>query len=147
VSVPVSVILDRKGSDVLTTAADQTLGAVSQVLEEHNVGALVVSSDGQRVEGVISERDVVRTVARLGSEALGCLVSDAMTADVATCGLQTTVDELMAVMTKRRIRHVPVVSEGRLAGIVSIGDVVKARHDELEMQAQALQEYVTGSHA
>jgi CBS domain-containing protein len=146
VSVPVSVILDRKGSHVLTTAAEATLLAVSQVLQEHNVGALVVSADGQHVEGVISERDVVRTVARLGPQALDCLVSDAMTSDVATCGLNTTVDELMAVMTQRRIRHIPVVSDGRLAGIVSIGDIVKARHEELELQAQALEEYVTGSH-
>ncbi|MPZ72372.1 MAG: CBS domain-containing protein [Nitriliruptorales bacterium] len=146
-SVPVSVILDRKGHDVLTTTPDETLLAVSHTLQEHNVGALVVSSGAREVEGVVSERDVVRTVARLGSDALACLVSDAMTSDVTTCDLATTVDELMAVMTQRRIRHVPVIEDGRLVGIVSIGDVVKARHVELELQAQALQEYVTGSRA
>lgn len=146
-SVPVSVILDRKGSEVVTTTPDATLLAVTHALQEHNVGALVVSSVEREVEGVISERDVVRTLARLGSEALECLVSDAMTSDVATCGLDTTADELMAVMTQRRIRHVPVVSDGRLVGIVSIGDVVKTRHEELELQAQTLEEYVTGSRA
>ena len=144
-SVPVSVILDRKGSEVVTTTRDATLLDVTHALQEHNVGALVVSSEGRQVEGVISERDVVRTLARLGPEALDCVVSDAMTSDVATCSVDTTVDELMAVMTQRRIRHIPVVADGTLAGIVSIGDVVKARHEELELQAQTLEEYVTGS--
>ena len=146
VSVPVSVILERKGGDVVTTSAHATLLDVTHALQEHNIGALVVSSPDRPVEGVISERDVVRILARLGSQALECLVSDAMTEEVATCGLQTTADELMALMTQRRIRHVPVVDEGRLVGIVSIGDVVKTRHEELELQARSLEEYVTGSH-
>ena len=145
-SVPVSVILERKGGDVVTTTANATLLDVTHALNEHNIGALVVSSPDSPVEGVISERDVVRILARLGSQGLECLVSDAMTDDVATCGLQTTADELMALMTQRRIRHVPVVDDGRLVGIVSIGDVVKTRHEELELQARSLEEYVTGSH-
>ena len=145
-SVPVSVILERKGGEVVTTSASSTLLDVTHALKEHNIGALVVSSPDSPVQGVISERDVVRTLARLGPEALDCLVSDAMTGDVATCGMQTTADELMALMTQRRIRHVPVVDDGRLVGIVSIGDVVKTRHEELELQAQSLEEYVTGSH-
>jgi CBS domain-containing protein len=141
------VILERKGGDVVTTSADATLLDVTHMLKEHNIGALVVSSPTQAVQGVISERDVVRTLARLGTQALECHVSDAMTEVVATCGMETTADELMALMTQRRIRHVPVVDDDRLVGIVSIGDVVKTRHEELEVQAQSLEEYVTGSHS
>ncbi len=144
-SVPVSVIVDRKGSEVVTIPAEASLLTAAEMLTTHNIGALVVSSDGRTVEGVISERDLARQVARVGAAALDLTVAEAMTTDVTTCVPASTVDDLMATMTHRRIRHVPVVVDGRLAGIVSIGDIVRARLDELELQAQALEQYVTGS--
>lgn len=144
-TVQVAVILGRKGSEVVTIAPGATLAAAVTALAERNVGALVVSADGQGVDGVVSERDVVRCLAGSGAGALAMTVGEVMTAEVHTCRRDTTADELMATMTARRIRHVPVVEGGRLAGIVSIGDVVKSRIDELETQTEALEGYVTGS--
>lgn len=143
----VSVILARKGSTVATIPPHATLAEAASALAEHDVGALVVSSDGTGMQGILSERDLVRHVARGGTRSLRAPVAEVATTDVTTCGLETTIDELMAMMTERRIRHVPVVADGALAGIVSIGDVVKSRLDELELQAQTLQDYVTGSSA
>lgn len=144
-SVSVAVILDRKGSGVVTIPGDATLLTAADVLSQHNIGALVVSPDGDAVEGIVSERDVVRVLAGRESAALDRPVTEVMSTSVATCSLDTTVDELMALMTQRRIRHVPVVDDDMLVGIVSIGDVVKLRLDELEMQTEALERYVTGS--
>ena len=141
----VSVILERKGSDVATISPDATLADAVTLLAERGVGALVVSTGGGSVDGILSERDIVRRLATDGQDTLRLLVRDAMTAEVRTCTRATTVDELMATMTERRIRHVPVVVDGRLAGIVSIGDVVKSRMDELEIETEALHDYVTGS--
>ncbi len=143
-TVPVSVILDRKGTTCHTIGPEQSLAEAARRLAEHNIGALVVSSDGEAAEGVISERDLVRALVRYGKEALDRSVGDVMTADVTTCTRTTTTDEAMAVMTDQRIRHIPVVDAGRLTGIVSIGDVVKWRMDELAEDAERLQEYVTG---
>lgn len=145
-SVRVSVILARKSADVVTIPADATLLAAGQALAEHDIGALVISSDGRAVDGIVSERDLVRQCARSGPGCWERSVAEVMTTDVTTCGPDATLDELMATMTQRRIRHVPVVADGHLAGIVSIGDVVKARLDDLQVQAETLEEYVTGSH-
>jgi CBS domain-containing protein len=144
VSLRVSMILDRKGTDVHTIRADAMLLAAADALREHNIGALVVSADGASVDGIVSERDVVRHLARYGTGAVKRTVADVMTSDVTTCEMETTVDELSALMTQRRIRHVPVVQDQRLVGIVSIGDVLKARLDELEVRNSTLEEYVTG---
>jgi CBS domain-containing protein len=144
-TVRVGVILARKGSDVATIRPGATLAEAARTLAEHNIGALVVSDDGRTVEGVLSERDIVRLLARAEGDRMTVTVAEVMTTDVTTCGRDTTADELMVTMTGRRIRHVPVVEDGHLAGIVSIGDVVKSRIDELETQAEALQDYVTGS--
>lgn len=140
------VVLSSKGGDVVTVAPDARVTDAVRLLARHGVGALVVSGDGERVDGILSERDIVRYLARSGAASLTLQVAEVMTADVFTCGPDTTVDELMALMTGRRIRHVPVVSDGRLVGIVSIGDVVKVRMDELEIEAETLQDYVTGSY-
>jgi CBS domain-containing protein len=141
----VATILKRKGDEVFSIAPDATLAAAAAALADHNVGALVVSTDGQTIDGILSERDIVRRLAGAGPDALERPVADVMSTEITICGLDTTIDELMATMTARRIRHIPVVVDGGLAGLVSIGDVVKFRLDELEVQATTLQQYVTGS--
>ncbi len=138
----VSGLLKGKGSDVVTVVPGTTATEVIAALAEHRVGAVVVSGDGRRIDGVVSERDVVRALADRGVSALEEAVSAIMTTSVFTCAPETTVDQLMALMTERRIRHVPVVVDGELAGIVSIGDVVKDRISDLETETQVLHEYI-----
>lgn len=142
----VTTILSSKGADVATIAPDATLGDALALLAEHNIGALVVSTSGLTVDGILSERDIVRSLHHGGMDSLGNEVHRAMTAEVSICRGADTSDQLMATMTEGRFRHLPVVDDDdRLAGIVSIGDVVRVRILELETQAQSLQEYVTGS--
>ena len=143
--VPVSVILGRKGDEVATITPTATLAEAATALTDRGIGALVVSIDGVAVEGVLSERDIVREMARQGPAVLEEPVSMAMTGDVTTCRRDTSTNELIAIMTEERIRHVPVLDDDRLAGIVSIGDIVKWRMDELADEGQRLREYVTGS--
>jgi CBS domain-containing protein len=142
----VQTIIQRKGDEVVTIPPASTLGQAAALLAQHNIGAVVVSGDGQAVDGILSERDIVRRFASDEGVATSSVsVASTMTADVHVVSPEATVDELMATMTTHRIRHVPVVQDGRLVGIVSIGDVVKNRIDELETQAESLREYVTGS--
>jgi CBS domain-containing protein len=144
-SVRVSVILGRKGADVVTIGRRATVTEAVRVLAEHNIGAIVVCERGA-VDGIVSERDIVRRLASSGSETLGLTVEEVMTADVLMCNLDATADEVMQVMTKHRARHLPVLDDHRrLAGIVSIGDVVKSRLDDLETQTQSMQDYISGS--
>jgi CBS domain-containing protein len=144
VAVKVSVILDRKGRDVITIRPDAMLLAAAETLTTNNVGALVVSADGTTVDGIVSERDLVNELARRGTAAVKQTVADIMTAEVTTCAPDATVDDLTATMTERRVRHVPILDDGHLAGIVSIGDVVKTRLDELQVEKDSLEQYVTG---
>ena len=144
-AVHVSMILERKGRDVITIKPDAMLLAAAEAMSKNNIGALVVTSDGQTVDGVVSERDLVRDLARLGTGAVKHTVADVMSTAVTTCTPDATVNELMATMTEHRIRHVPIVADGALAGIVSIGDVVKTRLDELEVEKESLEQYVTGA--
>jgi CBS domain-containing protein len=139
----ISAILERKGNDVVTIGPGRTLLDAARTLEEFGIGSLVVSRDGQSVDGILSERDIVRRVATRGAAALDDEVSTAMTREVVTCDRQTSVDDLMTTMTERRMRHIPVLVEGRLVGIVSIGDVVKSRIVELEVEREALESYVS----
>jgi CBS domain-containing protein len=142
----VSVILGRKGADVVTIGRDTSVTDALKVLADHNIGALVVSDRAGEISGIISERDIVRRLAGLGSATLDLTVAEVMTTNVRTCTLDATADEVMQVMTTQRARHLPVLDdEGRLAGIVSIGDVVKSRIDDLETQARSMQDYITGS--
>lgn len=144
-SVRVSVILSRKGSDVVTIARDAMVTEALQVLAEHNVGALIVSADGTVVDGIVSERDIVRWLAREGPEALEYPVEQVMTSEVLTCASDATADDVMQTMTTHRARHLPVLDDdGRLAGIVSIGDVVKSRIDDLVTQARSMEDYISG---
>ncbi|MGZ6954944.1 MAG: CBS domain-containing protein [Acidimicrobiia bacterium] len=139
----VTAILDRKGRDVHTIGPDATVADVSAELRTREVGALVVSTDGHVVAGIVSERDVVRRLADVGAAALTESVTEVMTADVVTCAPADTTEQLMEVVTTRRIRHLPVVDDGRLVGLVSIGDVVAARVRELEDEASQLRDYIT----
>ena len=138
----VSNLLDRKGSVVATIQKDATVAEAVSELRQQGIGALVVSPDGARIEGILSERDVVRRLADGHEGFTEDPVSSIMSTSVHTCEPDDEVDVLMTIMTERRIRHVPVVADGKLCGIVSIGDVVKSRIDELERDAQELAEYI-----
>ena len=141
----VQSILGGKGSDVATISQSATLHDAITELARRGIGALVVSTDGRKIDGILSERDIVRTTGAVGSTALDTMVGSAMSTDVVTCGCNDGVDQLMSMMTERRIRHLPVVDDdGGLVGIVSIGDVVKARLTALEHENQALSQYISG---
>ena len=137
----IAEVLRKKGSDVATISPDATVTELLAVLAERNVGALVVV-ENERIVGIVSERDVVRRAHERGAAILSAKVAEIMTTEVATCDPAETVDHLTVLMTQRRIRHVPVIDNGRLCGIVSIGDVVKNRMDELEEAQKQLQAYI-----
>ena len=131
------------GKRVETISASATLHDLVNALNVHHVGALVVSPDGKKIEGIVSERDVVRAMPGKLDELTNLHVKDLMTSDVVTCSSNSTVAELMTVMTERRIRHIPVVDDsGNLLSIVSIGDVVKAHINDLDAERKALEDYV-----
>lgn len=135
-------VLRTKGGAVATITPETSVAGLLNELSMHNIGAMVVvSSDG--VVGIVSERDVVRKLHEHGTELLRLPVSQIMTTMVATCSPTDTVDHLTAVMTTKRVRHIPVVDNNRLIGIVSIGDIVKQRMEELETEQRALQDYIT----
>jgi len=140
----ISDLLRQKGNLVVMVRPEQSVTDLLDLLAEHRVGALIVSSDGKALDGIVSERDVVRWLQRSGLSLLGLPVSDIMTRQVRTCPPETDLDELMRVMTEGRFRHVPVIDDGRLVGIVSIGDVVKHRIDELQSERDQLTAYITG---
>ena len=135
------VLKGKPSEGVVTIAPDASVRELVSLLAQHNVGALIVSTDGSSVDGIVSERDVVR---RLHSDdgVLEGPVRAIMTAQVRSCAPDATVDSLMVMMTEHRIRHVPVVTDGRLTGIISIGDVVKSRMAELEFERDQLDSYV-----
>ena len=138
----VSDLIKRKGSAVTKASPETTIAALLDLLAEHRIGAVVVSADGG-VDGIVSERDVVRALRTAGAALLDAPISTVMTSDVVVTGPGDTVEDMMRLMTDRRIRHVPVVSQdGRLAGIISIGDVVKSRIDELEADRDQLIGYI-----
>jgi CBS domain-containing protein len=136
-------LLAIKGGEVETIAPGATVADVVARLRAHAIGALVVSTGAGRPDGIVSERDVVRVLAESGTAALSRTVGEVMSAPVTTCTPDDEVTSLMALMTERRIRHLPVVEAGRLVGIVSIGDVVKSRVDQLERDRRELLEYVS----
>jgi CBS domain-containing protein len=144
-AVKIAEILKSKGSNVVTIHPDQSLASAAKSLTTRGIGALVVSSDGRSIEGILSERDVVRAVADDGT-ALGRPVREAMTAAVVTCAPSDTVTRAMGLMTQRRHRHLPVVADGALIGLVSIGDLVKARLEDLQLESQVLREVYVASH-
>ena len=135
------VLSSKPGGEVVTIPPDATVRDLLALLAQHNIGAVVVSGDGQAVDGIVSERDVVRNLHR-DPGVLESPVAGIMTSSVHTCEPSASVDELMALMTEHRFRHVPVVTDGRLTGIISIGDVVKSRMAELEFERDQLDHYV-----
>ena len=138
----ISDVLSRKGDhEVVTISPDASVRELLGLLARYNIGAVVVSADGQAVDGIVSERDVVRRL-HDDDRVLDGAVSEIMTGDVQTCTTDTPVDDLRVLMTERRIRHVPVVSDGRLTGIISIGDVVKSSLDQLQFERDQLDSYV-----
>jgi CBS domain-containing protein len=139
----ISEILRNKGGDVATIDPDARVRQLLALLADRNIGAVVVSTDGSVIEGIVSERDVVRRLNERGAALLDAPVSSIMTTKVRTCSPGDNVDGLRAVMTEHRIRHLPVVSDGRLTGIVSIGDVVKSAIAELETEREQLVEYIS----
>ena len=141
----VQVILKNKGNDVATIAPDDTVEAASRRLADRRIGALVVSRDGLRPDGMLSERDIARGVAVYGPKIGSMHVAEVMSMDVVTCAPDDDIAAIMTVMTARRIRHLPVMANGRMCGIVSIGDAVKARLEEIEHEAAALREYIVNA--
>jgi CBS domain-containing protein len=138
----VARMLAEKGREVFTTQPDRTLREVIELLAARGVGAVVVADPSMAVLGILSERDVVRVLARYGAAALDDQVSRHMTPKVTTVTRDDTIDHLMQTMTEGRFRHLPVVEDGRLIGIVSIGDVVKRHVSEIDTERQALREYI-----
>ncbi len=141
----VESILRAKGRSVVTIKPDAHIEAAIALLRRHDIGAVIVSSDDLNIEGLLSERDIVHAFAGHGVAALTLAVSEIMTRRVVTCGPDDSVADLMSLMTDRRIRHLPVLRNGVLAGMVSIGDVVKNRLDEIEGEAVSMREFIAGA--
>lgn len=138
----VKAILSQKGSDVLTIDPAATLAAAAKLLAERRIGAVLVTGVDGRLSGILSERDIVRALAERGADILNERVDRTMTRKVVTCTEAETIASIMERMTAGKFRHLPVVDQGRLVGVISIGDVVKFRLHEIETESQALREYI-----
>jgi CBS domain-containing protein len=138
----VAAILKLKGREVFTAAPDTPLLEIAKLLSMHRIGCIVIAAEDGKVIGIVSERDIVREIARAGVPVLGEPVETCMTKAVVSCRESDTIDQLMGEMTAHRFRHMPVVDRGRLTGLVSIGDVVRMRIAEAEMEAAAMREYI-----
>ena len=141
----ISDLLRVKGTEIVTVTPDTRVRRLLAVLAEHRIGAVVVSHNGTSIDGIASERDIVRALAERGAAVLSEPVTAIYTAEVRTVTPETQLDDVMRMMTERRVRHAPVVVGGALRGIVSIGDVVKSRIDDLESERAALHDYITGT--
>ena len=138
----IASILQSKGADVSTVRPNDKISDVIQTLKSQGIGALVLTDGGSKILGIISERDIIGTLAERGPEALNLPVGELATMTVQTCAPGDSIEKVMSIMTKWRIRHLPVVENEKLAGIVSIGDVVKFRLEEIASEAEALREYM-----
>lgn len=138
----VKTILQRKGHDVLSIRPNDKIVDAVAMLAEHRIGALVVTNGDRKIVGILSERDIVRIIARAGAGALDYVVRDVMTPKVSICNENHTINEVMEIMTKGRFRHLPVEKDGHLDGIISIGDVVKRRIEDVEREADQIREYI-----
>lgn len=139
----ISDVLRTKGSAVITVAPHETIASLLELLARHNIGAVVVSTDGAAIDGIVSERDVVRQLHVRGTALLDEPVSSIMTSRVLMCSPDDELTEIGALMTDNRIRHLPVAIDGRLAAIVSIGDIVKARMDQLASERDLYEAYIS----
>ena len=138
----VKVILAAKGGDVVCIEPTADLAAAAKLLSAHRIGVVVIRGAGGRLSGILSERDIVRAVSEHGADALALPVAQVMTRNVVTCSEEESVAGIMERMTVGKFRHLPVVTEGRLVGLVSIGDVVKQRVEEIERESEALRDYI-----
>jgi CBS domain-containing protein len=141
----VAQILNAKGRGVITAQPGDTVNAVAQILATKKIGAVIIVDAQGRIEGIVSERDIVRAVALGGPKALDKPVREFMTASVRTCGPGDSEAELMSLMTEHRVRHLPVVEGGKLGGMISIGDVVKNRIEAIEREAEEMKSYIASS--
>ncbi|MCU0986918.1 MAG: CBS domain-containing protein [Acetobacteraceae bacterium] len=141
----VAAILDHKGHEIVSTRPDDTLHTISQLLTQHRIGAVLVRDAAGSVLGILSERDIVRAISAHGPQALAMTASAVMTRDIIYGCPSDSVDKVLATMTDRRIRHLPVMHEGKLIGFVSIGDVVKRRIQDVEEEADQLRAFVAGN--
>lgn len=140
----VAGILADKGADVVTAPADETLQNISNTMAAHKIGAVIIKDQDQKVCGIASERDVVRQISQLGVDALSKPVLVCMTKNVITCQPDSTIDQVMAIMTENKFRHLPVMDGESLIGIVSIGDVVKRKIEQAERETEDLKQYIAG---
>lgn len=138
----VESVLRHKGTNVVTTKPDVSIGEAARILAANRIGALIIVDDQQAIVGVLSERDIVRGLAEHGDRVYAMPVRQLMSSDVLVCRRQDSLQSLMAVMTNRRVRHLPVVEDQRLVGIVTIGDIVKSRLEEATMEVDSLRRYV-----
>ncbi len=138
----VKTILAAKGGDVISIEPTATLAAAVKLLAKHRIGAVVIRGAGDRLAGILSERDIVRSLSELGSAALDQAVGQVMTRDVETCSEDDSIADIMERMTLRKFRHLPVLTNGKLVGLVSIGDVVKQRVEEIESETEAMRDYI-----
>ena len=141
----VSQILKQKGRDVITAKPADTVKQVAELLAAKRIGAIIVSSGNGKIDGIVSERDIVRAIGLEGAAALGKPISSVMTSNVRSCSDDDSETELMALMTQHRIRHLPVVTAGKLSGMISIGDVVKFRIEQIERDAADMKAYISGA--
>ena len=140
----VQAMLAHKGDRVVTARPESTIATIIHVMKIEGIGAVVISRDGRRIDGIVSERDVVRGLVAHGGDLLALPVTVIMTKQVRTCDIDANVEDVMVEMTRSRIRHLPVTREGKLCGIVSIGDVVKNRLDDLETETSVMRDYIVG---
>ena len=139
----IDTIIRSKGEGVITIPSDHRIGEALEMLADEDIGALVVSDGDERLEGILSERDIVRALAQSGADVLDWPVAELMTRDVVTCTGDELVAGIMAIMTERRIRHVPVMEGSRIRAIVTIGDIVKSRLDEVQAEADTMRSYIS----
>ena len=139
----VATILAVKGRDVVAESAATPISKICQILSEKGIGAIVITDDAGHIEGIISERDVVKALGRQGASALKLPVGDVMTRSVVTCTEEDTINDVMARMSQGRFRHVPVIEDGKVCGLVSIGDVVKQRIARAEQEAEHMRSYIS----
>jgi CBS domain-containing protein len=140
----VQAILNAKGAEVVTIAPSATVKELAALLKERKFGAIVVSQTGTSIDGIVSERDIVHKLTDFGPKFLNVRVTEIMTRDVLTCSPNDSVDACMEMMTSKRVRHLPVKQDGKLAGLVSIGDIVKAKIEEIRVEAESLKQYIVG---
>lgn len=138
----VNTILKLKGGDVITVEGSTPIIEVTRVLSKHGIGSIVVTAEDGSVAGIVSERDVVRAIAHMGSEVVNEPVASIMTENVISCNRMDSVDQIMGIMTMKRFRHMPVIEDGKLTGIISIGDVVQQRIAQAELEASAMRSYI-----